>query len=91
MRRTGKLYYLTLASVGLTIIASICLALWDDHTSQYHLWLDIIPQGFGMASLITTTLIVSIFLSPQFINRPGPEFAGNDCRRLQGRYGGCNR
>ncbi|KAG1874610.1 vacuolar amino acid permease [Suillus subalutaceus] len=60
MRRTGKLYYLTLASVGSTIIASICLALWDDNTSQYHLWLDIIPQGFGMASLITTTLIAMI-------------------------------
>lgn len=60
MRRTGKLYYLTLASVGLTIIASISLALWNDNTSQYHLWLDIIPQGFGMASLITTTLIAMI-------------------------------
>ncbi|KAG2369982.1 vacuolar amino acid permease [Suillus spraguei] len=60
MRRTGKLYRLTLASVGLTIIASICLALWDDKTSQYRLWLDIIPQGFGMASLITTTLIAMI-------------------------------
>ncbi|KAG2077592.1 vacuolar amino acid permease [Suillus decipiens] len=60
MRRTGKLYRLTLASVGLTIIASICLALWNDNTSQYHLWLDIIPQGFGMASLITTTLIAMI-------------------------------
>ncbi|KAG1791362.1 vacuolar amino acid permease [Suillus plorans] len=60
MRRTGKLYHLTLASVGLTVIASICLALWDDNTSQYHLWLDVLPQGFGMASLITTTLIAMI-------------------------------
>ncbi|OJA20884.1 hypothetical protein AZE42_00884 [Rhizopogon vesiculosus] len=60
MRRTGKLYNLTLGSAALTIFASILVALWNDSTSKYHLWLDIIPQGFGMASLITTTLIVSI-------------------------------
>ncbi|KAG0705491.1 vacuolar amino acid permease [Suillus ampliporus] len=60
MRRTGKLYHLTLASAGLAIIASILVALWNDNTSQYHLWLDIVPQGFGMASLITSTLIAMI-------------------------------
>lgn len=60
MRRTSKLYHLTLASTALTIFASILVALWNDNTSKGHLWLDIVPQGFGMASLITTTLIVSI-------------------------------
>ncbi|KAG1753863.1 vacuolar amino acid permease [Suillus paluster] len=60
MRRTGKLYHLTLASAALTILASILAALWNDNTSKYHLWLDIIPQGFGMASLITSTLIAMI-------------------------------
>jgi hypothetical protein len=63
MRRTGKLYRLTLASTALTIFASILVTLWNDNTSKYHLWLDIVPQGFGMASLITTTLIVSISTS----------------------------
>ncbi|KAJ8595338.1 vacuolar amino acid permease [Rhizopogon salebrosus TDB-379] len=60
MRRTGKLYRLTLASTALTIFASILVTLWNDNTSKYHLWLDIVPQGFGMASLITTTLIAMI-------------------------------
>jgi len=60
MRRTGKLYHLTLASTALTIFASILVTLWNDNTSKYHLWLDIVPQGFGMASLITTTLIAMI-------------------------------
>ena len=60
MRKTGKLYSLTLASAVLCIIASVLVASWNDNTSTLHLWLDIVPQGFGMASLITTTLIVSI-------------------------------
>ncbi|KAH7918833.1 vacuolar amino acid permease [Leucogyrophana mollusca] len=60
MRRTGKLYTLTLCSAGLTIFASVLVALWSDNTSTIHLWLDIVPQGFGMASLITSTLIAMI-------------------------------
>ncbi|KAN0097740.1 Major facilitator superfamily domain containing protein [Tylopilus felleus] len=60
MRKTGKLYSLTLASAVLCIIASVLVASWNDNTSTLHLWLDIVPQGFGMASLITTTLIAMI-------------------------------
>ncbi|KIJ20547.1 Drug:H+ antiporter-2 family protein, partial [Paxillus involutus ATCC 200175] len=60
MRRTGKLYNLTLASAALCVVASILVALWNDQTSNFHLWLDIVPQGFGMASLITSTLIAMI-------------------------------
>lgn len=60
MRKTGKLYFLTLASVAASVVAAVSICFWNDNTSQWHLWLDIVPQGFGMASLITTTLIVSI-------------------------------
>ncbi|KAG8218370.1 major facilitator superfamily domain-containing protein [Butyriboletus roseoflavus] len=60
MRKTGKLYNLTLGSAALCIFASVLVALWNDKTSTLHLWLDIVPQGFGMASLITTTLIAMI-------------------------------
>ena len=60
MRRTGKLYTLTLVSCAMTIVATSMVATWNDNTSQWHLWLDIVPQGLGMASVITTTLIVSI-------------------------------
>jgi len=60
MRRTGKLYNLTLVSSLLTILASASVCLWDHNTSSFHLWLDLIPQGFGMASFITSTLIAMI-------------------------------
>lgn len=60
MRRTGKLYGLTLISSMLTIIASILASLWNEQSSAFHLWVDLIPQGFGMASFITTTLIAMI-------------------------------
>jgi len=60
MRKTGKLYTLTLVSSLLTILASILVALWNDNTSALHLWVDLIPQGFGMASFITSTLIAMI-------------------------------
>ncbi|KIL00356.1 hypothetical protein PAXRUDRAFT_29848 [Paxillus rubicundulus Ve08.2h10] len=60
MRRTGKLYNLTLASAALCVVASILVASWNDQTSNFHLWLDIVPQGFGMSSLITSTLIAMI-------------------------------
>ncbi|KAF8639934.1 hypothetical protein AX17_001184 [Amanita inopinata Kibby_2008] len=60
MRRTGKLYTLTLASSALTIISTVLVALWNDESSQFHLWFDLVPQGFGMASLITSTLIAMI-------------------------------
>lgn len=60
MRRTGKLYTLTLVSSSLTVFASILVCLWGPDTSAFHLWLDLFPQGFGMASFITSTLIVSI-------------------------------
>ena len=61
MRRTGKLYTLTLVSAALGIISSVYVALWDFSTSNFHLWFDLVPCGFGMASLITSVLIVSFY------------------------------
>lgn len=60
MRRTGKLYTLTLVSAAMTVVAASMVACWNDETSAWHLWLDIVPQGLGMASVITTTLIAMI-------------------------------
>ncbi|KDR83544.1 hypothetical protein GALMADRAFT_54931 [Galerina marginata CBS 339.88] len=60
MRRTGKLYTLTLVSSFMCIFASILASCWNDNSSTFHLWLDLIPQGFGMASFITSTLIAMI-------------------------------
>ncbi|KAG6837944.1 hypothetical protein H0H93_008338 [Arthromyces matolae] len=60
MRKTGKLYGLTLVSSGMTILASILLVLWNESSSAWHLYFDLVPQGFGMASFITSTLIAMI-------------------------------
>ncbi|KAH9963165.1 MFS general substrate transporter [Russula dissimulans] len=60
MRRTGKLYTLTLLSALCPICASIMVSMWNDNSSKWHLWGDLIPQGFGIASVITTTLIALI-------------------------------
>ncbi|TBU48489.1 vacuolar amino acid permease [Dichomitus squalens] len=60
MRRTGRLYNLTLFSCLLTVFAATLLAMWNENSAPYHLWFDIVPQGFGMASVITTTLIAMI-------------------------------
>ncbi|KAH9844047.1 vacuolar amino acid permease [Rhodofomes roseus] len=60
MRRTGKLYTLTLVSCFMTVIAASMLVFWNENTSWFHLWFDIVPQGLGMASVITTTLIAMI-------------------------------
>ena len=68
MRRTGKLYSLTLVSASLGIVASVLVSLWNLNTPELHLWLDLTPQGFGIASMITTTLIVS-FRAPR-VNPP---------------------
>ncbi|KAK1236672.1 hypothetical protein PQX77_000028 [Marasmius sp. AFHP31] len=60
MRRTGKLYTLTLLSALSALSATILIVFWDRNTPAFHLWFDIVPQGFGMASLITCTLIAMI-------------------------------
>ncbi|KAH9482854.1 Multidrug resistance protein fnx1 [Psilocybe cubensis] len=60
MRRTGKLYTLTLVSSFMTIVASTLASCWNENSSAFHLWIDLIPQGFGMASFITSTLIAMI-------------------------------
>lgn len=62
MRRTGKLYALTLISSFMAILASVLASCWNENTSALHLWVDLIPQGLGVASFITTTLIVCFSL-----------------------------
>lgn len=60
IRGTGKLYTLTLVSASLGIISSLSVALWDVKTPELRFWLDLIPCGFGVASMITSTLIAMI-------------------------------
>ncbi|QRV76673.1 major facilitator superfamily transporter [Ceratobasidium sp. AG-Ba] len=60
MRKTGKLYYLTLASALGMLLSSSLIAAWNNNTAEYHLWGDIVFGGFGGSSLITSTLIALI-------------------------------
>ena len=86
MRKTGKLYELTLASCGLTVVAAVLVVMWNENSSPFHLWFDIAPQGLGMASVITTTLIVSVKLlsaTPRVFSRVLLCTAGHDCERRQ--------
>jgi len=61
MRKTDKLYTLTLVSSFTAVFASLMATQWSERTSSLHLWLDLIPQGLGVASFITSTLIVGYF------------------------------
>ncbi len=45
MRRTGKLYTLTILSALSATASTLLLCLWGENTAKYHLWLDIVPQG----------------------------------------------
>ncbi|KAF8580262.1 MFS general substrate transporter [Ramaria rubella] len=65
MRRTGKLYVLTLASAVISVISCTLVATWNENTPTFDLWFDIIPNGFGIASLLTTTLIALIASVPR--------------------------
>ncbi|TFK29297.1 vacuolar amino acid permease [Coprinopsis marcescibilis] len=65
MRRTGKLYTLTLISGLSALTASLLASCWTENTSSWRLWIDLVPSGFGMASFITTTLIAMIANVPK--------------------------
>lgn len=60
MRRTGKLYGLTVACAVSAMVASLLASCWNESTPSWHLWLDLVPSGCGMAGFVTSTLIAMI-------------------------------
>jgi len=60
MRATGKYWTLTIGCCVGGLIASILLSLWNPETSDFELWFDIVPGGFSLSSVITSTLIALI-------------------------------
>ncbi|KDQ16464.1 hypothetical protein BOTBODRAFT_172995 [Botryobasidium botryosum FD-172 SS1] len=60
MRRTGKFWSLTVCTALIILGANIAISTWNENTPGWHLWLDVVPSGFGVASFITTTLIALI-------------------------------
>lgn len=59
MRQTGRYWTVTVISAFLVVVANVFISNWDlNRTPDIEYWLDIVPSGLGMASLITSTLIV---------------------------------
>ncbi|CCM01688.1 uncharacterized protein FIBRA_03752 [Fibroporia radiculosa] len=48
------------ASFAPLFAAAVLICFWNDNTPSFDLWFDIVPQGLGMSSVITTTLIAMI-------------------------------
>ncbi|KAF8313424.1 vacuolar amino acid permease [Clavulina sp. PMI_390] len=60
MRATGKYWWLNVGGCASSLFACILLSRWNDNTGTFELWFDIIPSGFGMSSVVTSTLIALI-------------------------------
>ncbi|KAG8955270.1 hypothetical protein FRC03_011230 [Tulasnella sp. 419] len=60
MRKTGRYYYLCLGSAVLSVITSVLMIRWNPSSAAWHMWIDILPNGLGISSLITSTLIALI-------------------------------
>ena len=48
MRATGKYYKIAVGTALLSLGSALLMVRWDEHTSEWELWLDIIPSGFGL-------------------------------------------
>ena len=48
MRRTGKLYGLTLTASFLSIFASLLASTWNQNTPDFRFWADLLFQGLGL-------------------------------------------
>jgi len=89
MRRTGKYWFLTLASTGLSLTGALLISLWSRKgTSNFELWFDVTFNGLGFASTLTSTLIVSRSFSEDLPLLTSVQ--GDYCVCLSRRHGGCN-
>ncbi|KAG8935126.1 hypothetical protein FRC02_008477, partial [Tulasnella sp. 418] len=57
IRKTGKVHKLSLLSAGFMVTSSLLVTLWNSRTMPLRFWIDIVPNGFGVASLLTSTLV----------------------------------
>jgi hypothetical protein len=59
MRRTGKYYRLNIVAALVVVADNILLSFWNDRTSSFEYYFDLVPLGGGYAAFLTTSLIVS--------------------------------
>ncbi|KAJ9127491.1 hypothetical protein QFC24_000900 [Naganishia onofrii] len=60
MRHTGKYYWLTVSMAGSAFLSMIVISTFTTKTPEWVLWLAIVPSGFGISGLVTSTLIALI-------------------------------
>lgn len=60
MRHTGKYYWLTISMAASALVSMSVIATFSTRTPQWLLWVAIVPSGFGISGIITSTLIALI-------------------------------
>ncbi|KAK0524252.1 hypothetical protein OC842_005894 [Tilletia horrida] len=60
MRKTGRLYWFNLANAVIMTVASVLVANLDAESADWWTYVAIVPSGFGVAAVLTCTLIAAI-------------------------------
>ncbi len=60
MRATGRFYWMTAGMATLSLLSMILLTTWGPNTPEWLLWTAVAPNGFGLAGVLTSTLVALI-------------------------------
>ncbi|KAE8265518.1 hypothetical protein A4X09_0g6625 [Tilletia walkeri] len=60
MRKTGRFYWFNLVNAVLLTVASVCISGFDVDTPKWWTYVAIVPSGFGIAAVLTCTLIAAM-------------------------------
>jgi hypothetical protein len=60
MRATGRYWWMTVLMAALGAASSFAMTRFNPDTPEWFLWIAIVPNGFGVSGLITSTLIALI-------------------------------
>lgn len=60
MRATGKYWWMTVFMACLGLASSLIMTTFTTKTPDWLLWIGIVPSGFGMSGVVTSTLIALI-------------------------------
>ncbi|KAG7528342.1 hypothetical protein FFLO_06219 [Filobasidium floriforme] len=60
MRATGKYWWMTSFMAGLAVVSSLAMTQFTVDSPDWLLWIAIVPNGFGVSGVITSTLIALI-------------------------------
>jgi hypothetical protein len=60
VRATGRYYWLTIFCGAFSILSSVLLSTWDQHTSEFWLWTSFGPMAFSLGAVTTLTIVALI-------------------------------